>query len=57
MNDDIARRKQEVAMKWVKGDSGHTYLCPLNKLKEFENPTEEDLKSICVEESDNPQND
>jgi hypothetical protein len=29
----------------------------VNKLEELKNPTEEDLKRICVDESDNPQND
>jgi hypothetical protein len=57
MEEDISRRKQDVAMKWIKGDSGRTYLCPVNKLEELKNPTEEDLKRICVDESDNPQND
>lgn len=57
MDEDISRRKQNVALKWIKGDSGHTYLCPVDKLQALENPTEEDLKKICVDESENPQND
>ena len=57
MDEDISRRKQNVAMKWIKADSGTTYLCPVDKLQKLENPSEEDLKSICVDESENPQND
>jgi hypothetical protein len=57
MNDDIQRRKQDMNLKWIKADSGHTYLCPVDKLEKLDNPSEEDLKRICVDESDNPQND
>jgi hypothetical protein len=57
MDESINRRKQDVGVKWIKGDSGRTYLCPVNKLEELKNPTEEDLKRICVDDSDNPQND
>lgn len=49
--------KQEINVKWIKGKSGHTYLCPVNALDRIKNPTEEDLKKICVDESENPQND
>jgi hypothetical protein len=57
MNDDIQQRKQGTNLKWIKGDSGNTYLCPVDALEKLENPTEEDLKKICVDESSNPQND
>jgi ribonuclease HI len=57
MTDEHAKRKQDVSLKWIKADSGNTYLCPVDKLSEIENPTEEQLKAICVDESENPQND
>jgi len=44
------------SFKWVKGDSGNTYLCPIDALKDCEHATEEQLKSMCVDESMNPQN-
>jgi len=50
-------QKQEVAVKWIKADSGQTYLCPVAALNRLENPTEDQLKMICVDESSNPQND
>ena len=49
--------KRELSVKWIKAESGNTYLCPLDALKRFKDPTEEQLKMICVDESDNPQND
>jgi hypothetical protein len=49
--------KKELGVKWVKGDSGVTYLCPTAALSRLNQPSEEDLKKICVEESSNPQND
>ena len=49
--------KQELSLKWIKADSGNTYLCPVKAIDKLEKPTEEDLKKICVEESQNPQND
>ena len=49
--------KKELAVKWIKADSGNTYLCPVAALDRIDNPTEEQLKMICVDESKNPQND
>ena len=48
--------KQELGVKWIKSESGTTYLCPVESLKRLENPSEEQLKTICVDESLNPQN-
>jgi hypothetical protein len=49
--------KKELSVKWIKTDSGNTYLCPVSALDRFENPSEEQLRTICVDESKNPQND
>jgi ribonuclease HI len=57
MDEDIKARKQSMNLKWVKGKGGHTYLCPADKLAKLNNPTDADLKRICVDESENPQND
>jgi hypothetical protein len=57
MMDDLKEFKRELGVKWVKGESGMTYLCPVASLQRLENPTEDDLKKICVDESENPQND
>ena len=48
---------KEIGVKWIKGDSGSTYLCPIVSLERLEKPTEDQLKLICVDESENPQND
>ena len=62
MEDSVVSEKVENIqkrenMKWVKGDSGTTYLCKTEDLQSLKNPTEEELKRICVDESNNPQND
>jgi hypothetical protein len=49
--------KKELSVKWIKAPSGQSYLCPVNALKRINNPSEEQLKTICVDESKNPQND
>ena len=35
----------------------HLYLCPVDALKKLKSPSEADLKTICVDESENPQTD
>ena len=49
--------KKELSVKWIKAESGSTYLCPVDALKRLKNPSEADLKNICVDESENPQTD
>ena len=48
--------KKSLGVKWIKADSGSTYLCPVDALDRLDNPTEDQLKLICVDESLNPQN-
>jgi len=57
MADELKAFTREVNVKWVKGESGTTYLCPVAALERLGSPTEADLKKICVDESENPQND
>jgi hypothetical protein len=49
--------KRTLGVKWIKGASGRTYLCPVDAYNRLDNPSEDQLKLICVDESDNPQND
>ena len=42
--------------KWMKSDSGSTYLCEVAAIRGLDNPTEKQLSSLCVDESQNPQN-
>ena len=49
--------KKELSVKWIKADSGNTYLCPVDALERIDSPSESQLKMICVDESQNPQND
>ena len=57
METKTAVQKQELTVKWIKAESGNTYLCPTVPLSRIDNPTEDQLKMICVDESANPQND
>ena len=49
--------KKTLGVKWIKAQSGNTYLCPVNALSRIEDPSEDQLRLICVNESENPQND
>ena len=49
---DISRQ----SFKWIKSDSGSTYLCQVDAIRGLSSPTEEQLRSLCVDESLNPQN-
>ena len=57
MTEEKGTIKRELSLKWIKAESGNTYLCPVASLERLEQMTEEDLKKICVDESSNPQND
>jgi len=56
MEDLDKTYKRQLSVKWIKAESGTTYLCPVESLKRLDNPTEDQLKMICVDESQNPHN-
>ena len=47
--------KQSIGVKWIKVESGNTYLCPAD-LSGASELTEEELRQVCVDESQNPEN-
>ena len=57
MTEEPRVLKRQLSVQWIKADSGTTYLCPVDTLNRLENPTEDQLKTICVDESQNPQTD
>ncbi len=59
MADELKSFKKEIGVKWIKAESGTSYLCPVAAFDRLGNqkPNEEELKKICVDESRNPQND
>ena len=57
MNNFSKKRHISVSMKWIKAESGNTYICPTDAFKKSDNPSEEELMRLCVNESCNPQND
>jgi hypothetical protein len=48
--------KKEIGVKWIKAKSGNTYLGPVEALRRMSDPSEDQLKLICVDESMNPEN-
>lgn len=56
MSEKEKEFKREIGVKWIKAQSGNTYLCPVDAVTRLSNPTEEELKLICVDESRNPEN-
>ena len=40
MSADVSSFSRQ-SFKWIKADSGHTYLCPVDALSRIDNPTEE----------------
>jgi hypothetical protein len=56
MAEELNEFKRELGVKWIKSESGNTYLCPVEALKRLDDPSEEQLRMICVDESLNPQN-
>ena len=57
MTDEPRVIKREFSVQWIKADSGTTYLCPVDSLNRLESPSEDQLKTICVDESQNPHTD
>jgi hypothetical protein len=49
--------KNAIALRWIKAESGTTYICNAHALAELDNPSEKDLQRVCMSESENPQND
>ena len=41
--------KKEIGVKWVKAESGTSYLCPVKALQRMGTPNEADLKKVCVD--------
>ena len=56
MSEEKNEFKRELNVKWIKATSGNTYLCPVDALDRLNEPTEKELKLICVDESANPEN-
>ena len=59
MTDELQTFKSEIGVKWIRAGSGTSYLCPVVAFDRLgtPNPEEEDLKKICVDESQSPHND
>ena len=48
--------KRDLGFRWIKAESGNTYLCPAGSLAKGGNLSEERLQSLCLDESADPQN-
>jgi hypothetical protein len=54
----MAEEQSKKGFEWIKSDkTGISYLCPVGSIKDKSKATDEDLKKVCIDESQNPQND
>ena len=56
-DENVESIRERISLKWVRGESGTSYLCPVKSFDRLKDKGEENLKMICVDESDNPHND
>lgn len=55
---EYQERKAGLSHQWIKSkESGRSYLCPVGSVENIDSASEEELRSKCVDESENPQND
>lgn len=55
---EYQERKAGLSYSWIKSrESGRSYLCPAGSVKDGAHASEEELRKLCVDESENPQND
>ena len=58
MFEEIKNRKANLGYVWVQAaDSGNTYLCPASQARNLGSASDENLRAIGVDESNNPHND
>jgi hypothetical protein len=57
MFEKISSRKAELGYRWIRSQSGNTYLCPTSRYSELSDASDEELRATCIDESMNPQND
>ena len=56
-NKGVEERKKRLGYEWIKSNAtGTSYLCPVGSIKDKKKATDKELKSVCVDESANPQN-
>jgi len=48
--------KHHFGIKWVRSESGNTYLCPLREVRRLKRLTDDELRRLAINESLNPQN-
>ena len=55
--EKVEQFKRRMGVEWIQvPESGNTYLCPTGFSRRQAKVSEEDLKTHCVDESSNPQN-
>ena len=58
MYEETRHRKANLGYSWVKSaGTGATFLCPTRDIANLRTASESELRSVCVDESNNPQND
>jgi hypothetical protein len=58
MTEEMRKTKEQFNHQWIKAaDTGNSYLCPVGSVADAKNATEKELLAVCVDASNNPQND
>jgi hypothetical protein len=56
MFEEIKEVKANLGFKWVRSETGRTYLCPASQVDAVRGASDSDLEATCIDESTNPQN-
>ena len=48
--------KKNLGKRWIKSDSGETWICPIDVAKNADSLSDDELRELCVNESENPEN-
>ena len=54
--ETMTTNKQNLGQRWIKSASGETWICPLDVAKNAHNLSDDELRKLCVNESENPEN-
>lgn len=58
MTEEMRSIKSKLSHEWIEAsDTGNGFLCPIGAIKDKNGATESELSALCVDVSNNPQND
>ena len=58
MDKAYRNRKASMGFEWIRStNSASSYLCPIGAVRDKHNASDDELRRLCVDESNNPHND